>query len=367
MFPLSPEVVLSRLASIGRTPLATLPTPLLPVPALAASLRGEIDISVKADAWTGLGLGGNKVRKLEYELDPARLRSVTDLVTAGGPHSNHCRVTAAAAARLGLGCTLVVNGEPSDAARGNALLHRLLGARIVTVADREAREAAMAEEARRIADAGGRALVVAVGASTPRGALGYVRAAAELREQVGSSDGRGPQGNPEPIRDAHPGPAGSSGAPEWIFTSSSSGGTLAGLMLGCALMGWRVQLVGVSPDDPATKVHSAATEIALAAAPLLPQPPHGPDPGADELIRRVRDVAAATLVTDAFVGPGYGKPTRAAEEATALFGARAGVILDPVYTGKAAAGLIAWVREGKVPPGAHVIFLHTGGHPALFR
>ncbi len=299
-----------------------------------------------------MGLGGNKVRKLEYELDPARLRGVTDLVTAGGPHSNHCRVTAAAAARLGLGCTLVVNGEPGDARRGNALLHRLLGARIVTVAGRGAREAAMDEESSRIGGAGGRALVVPVGASTPRGALGYVRAAAEMRGQIGAADG--------PARRA-------SAPPVWIFTSASSGGTLAGLILCCALMGWRVQLVGVSPDDPAGKVHSAATEIALAAAPLLPLPPHGPDPGAKDLTRRIREVAAATLVTDAFVGPGYGAPTHAAEEAIALFGARAGVILDPVYTGKAAAAMIAWVREGVVPPGSHVIFLHTGGHPALFR
>ncbi|MCY4573860.1 MAG: pyridoxal-phosphate dependent enzyme [Gemmatimonadetes bacterium] len=367
MFPLSPDAVLSRLAPLARTPLATLPTPLLPAPALAASLRGDIDISIKADAWTGLGLGGNKVRKLEYELDPARLRGATDLVTAGGPHSNHCRVTAAAAARLGLGCTLAVNGEPGDAGRGNALLHRLLGARIVTVADRAAREAAMTEEASRIAGMGGKALVVAVGASTPRGALGYVRAAAEMREQVSAGDCPAPRRNPPAIRGAPDDSGARSEAPVWIFTSSSSGGTLAGLMLGCALMGWRAQLVGVSPDDPAAKIRAAATEIALGAAALLPHPPRGPDPRANDLIERVRNVAAATLVTDAFVGPGYGAPTRTAEEAIALFGARAGVILDPVYTGKAAAALIAWVREGVVPSGAHVILLHTGGHPALFR
>ena len=194
-----------------------------------------------------------------------RLRGVTDLVTAGGPHSNHCRVTAAAAARLGLGCTLVINGEPEDAGRGNALLHS-------------------------------------------------------------AGDEPALRGDPAATHGGPPGPSTRGGAPVWIFTSASSGGTLAGLMLGCALMGWRAQL-----------------------------------------IERVRDVAAATLVTDAFVGPGYGAPTRAAEEAIALFGARAGVILDTVYTGKAAAAMISWVRQGKVPAGAHVIFLHTGGHPALFR
>ena len=354
------DSVPARLASIRRTPLATLPTPLLPAPALSAALRADIEVSVKADAWTGLGLGGNKVRKLEYELDPARLRGVTDLVTGGGPHSNHCRVTAAAAARLGLGCTLVVNGEAEDAGRGNALLHRLLGARVLTVSDRAARDTAMAEEAARIDAAGGGALVVPVGASTARGALGYVRAAAELREQLNPTrPASADPARPRPPRTGAPRPRDDGRPPVWIFTSSSSGGTLAGLMLGCALMRWRARLVGVSPDDPAPLVHATASKIALAAAALLPR--------AHDLTERVREVAAATTVTDAFVGPGYGVPTRAAEEAIALFGARAGVILDPVYTGKAAAAMIAWARQGRIPRGAHVIFLHTGGHPALFR
>ena len=331
---------LRRLAAVGRTPLAAVPTPLLPAPALAARLRPDLRVSIKVDAWTGFGLGGNKVRKLEYELDPARLRGVTELVTAGGPHSNHCRVTAAAAAHLGLRCTLVVNGEPEDPRRGNAGLHRLLGARIVTVPDREARAPAMAEESARIAADGGRALVVPLGASTPRGTLGYVHAAVEMRAQVGD-DRR----------------------PVWIFTAASSGGTIAGLMLGCAILGWQVRLVGVSPDEPAATVRANATEIALAATGrLAPRDGDGPD-----LVDEVGRIAAATHFTGDFVGEGYGIPTRAADEAIALFGSRAGVILDPVYTGKAAAATCAWIREGIVPREAHVIFLHTGGHPALFR
>lgn len=357
-----PSSVLSRLASIGRTPLANVPTPLLPAPALAASLRPDLRISIKADAWTGFGLGGNKLRKLEYELDPARLRGVTDLVTAGGPHSNHCRVTAAAAAHFGLGCTLAINGEAEDPRRGNALLHRLLGARIVTVPDRDAREPAMAEEARRIAAAGGRALIVPLGASTARGALGYVHAAVEMHAQA------------------------SGDRPVWIFAASSSGGTLAGLILGCAILDWRVQLVGVSPDGSAATVRTAATDIAAAAAHFLADSQGGasadgwgdpPDGRADQsdgadvrapgLVARTRRVAAETRFTADFVGEGYGVPTHAADEAIALFASRAGMILDPVYTGKAAAGMITWIRERIVPRGAHVIFLHTGGHPALFR
>lgn len=344
---------LARLAEIGRTPLATVPTPLFPAPALAAHLGTRARISIKADDCTGLGLGGNKVRKLEYELDPARLQGVTHLVTAGGPHSNHCRVMAAAAARLGLGCTLVVNGDPVDPRRGNALLHRLLGARIVTVADRKDRVPAMEEEVRRIGGAGGKALEVPVGASTARGALGYVHAVAEMRNQIGRER-----------------------APPWIFTSSSSGGTLAGLILGCAILDWRARLVAVSADEPAAWIRGMASMVAMAAARLLAADPrstsgdparHPPPAHGDRLLMRVKKLAEDVFVTDDFVGAGYGVPTPEGEEATRLFGARAGVILDPVYTAKAAAAMIAWLRDGRVVAGDHAVFLHTGGHPALFR
>ena len=345
--------LLERLATVPRTRLASTPTPLLPAPALAAHLGTAARLSIKADNRTGLGLGGNKVRKLEYELAPPRLRGVTDLITGGGPHSNHCRVTAAAAARLGLGCTLVINGEPDDERRGNAYLHRLLGARIVTVADRADRAAGMTEEASRIATAGGKALVVPIGASTARGALGYVHALVELHGQADT-------------------------ARPWIFTSSSSGGTLAGLILGCAILGWRPRLVGVSADETASYVKDTAAGLAIAAARLLEDDHGGPGGGANlrhapmaqprrRLADRVRNVARAVVTTDDFVGPGYGHSTRESDEAIALFGARAGVILDPVYTGKAAAAMVAWLRDGRIREGDHAIFLHTGGHPALFR
>lgn len=345
---------LDRLKAIGRTRLATVPTPLLPAPGLADHLGTRARISIKADDCTGLGLGGNKVRKLEYELDPARLQGVSHLVTAGGPHSNHCRVTAAAAARLGLGCTLVVNGEPEDPGRGNARLHRLLGARIVTVGERGERGAAMEDEANRIAGAGGKALVVPIGASTARGAMGYVHAVMEMRDQIGSGN-----------------------APPWIFTSSSSGGTLGGLILGCAILDWRARLVAVSADEPAATIRETATGLAVAAARLPGREPDpqkdlsGADPGAGrgdmDLADRVLETADAVTVTDRFVGAGYGIPTPEGEEATRLFGARAGVILDPVYTAKAAAALVARLRDGTISAGDHAVFLHTGGHPALFR
>ena len=346
---------LRLLARVGRTRLAATPTPLVETPGLAAALGTAAKVHVKADAWTGFGLGGNKVRKLEYELAPERLRGATHLVTAGGPQSNHCRVAAAAAAHLGLGCTLVVNGVPEDPGRGNAALHRLLGARIVTVAARSQRDAAMKAEADRIAAAGGRALVVPLGASTPRGALGYIHALAELRSQLEGA------------------------ARAWVFVASSSGGTMAGLVLGCALLEWRPRLVAVSTDEPAERIKSLAGELALGAARLLcdaaesrrgggptgtvgsdgPGPPHG-------LLARTRETAEDVIATDAFVGPGYGHPTPAAEEAALLFARNAGFVLDPVYTAKAAAAMVEWVRAGKLEDARHVVFLHTGGHPALF-
>ena len=339
---------LTRLEAIGRTRLATVPTPLLRAQALASHLGTRAHISIKADDCTGLGLGGNKVRKLEYELDPARLQDVTQLVTAGGPHSNHCRVTAAAAARLGLGCALVVNGEPEDPERGNAHLHRLLGARIVTVEDRSDRGPAMEEEVRRIGAAGGKALAVPIGASTARGALGYVHAVAEMREQLGSA-----------------------GTPPWIFTSSSSGGTLAGLILGCAILDWRARLVAVSADEPAAVIGEMAAGLAVAAARLLDGHATGAGRGLrgglTSLVDRVREIADAVTVTDRFVGAGYGIATPEGDEASRLFGARAGLILDPVYTAKAAAALVARLQDGTICAGDHAVFLHTGGHPALFR
>lgn len=351
------DALMTLLDRVGRTRLGASPTPLVETPRLAAKLGTAAKVHVKADAWTGFGLGGNKVRKLEYELAPERLQGATHLVTAGGPQSNHCRVAAAAAAHLGLDCTLVVDGAPENSGRGNAALHRLFGARIVTVAERAQREVAMEAEADRIAAAGGRALVVPLGASTPRGALGYVRALAELRDQL-------------------------EGALARVFVASSSGGTMAGLVLGCALLDWRPRLVAVSADEPAERIKALTAGLAVEAARLLrdaagsglgagaeleidAENASGPSPPAD-LLARTREVAAEVVATDAFVGPGYGRPTPAAEEATLLFARNAGFVLDPVYTAKAAAAMVAWVRSRQPDDGRHVVFLHTGGHPALF-
>jgi len=321
-----------RLETWPRTPLASLPTRLTPVPHLATALgEASPDMYVKMDAETGFALGGNKVRKLEFELSPDRLESVTHLITTGGPQSNHCRVTAAAAAHLGLGCTLVLNGEEVTDPRGNALLHRLFGADIRMVARREDRAPAMDAAGAEILAAGGLPRIVPLGASTPHGTLGYALGAMELASQLGAL--------PPAER-------------TWVFVSASSCGTLAGLLLGMSLLDrGDVRLVGVSADVSAADMRTEAVRLAKSAASLLGWT--GPVLG--------------DLLTcdDTHVGKGYGIATPAAMEAIQLFGRTHGIVLDPVYTGKAAAGMLDWIRHERVGRQHRVVFVHTGGHPAL--
>lgn len=360
--------VLRLLDRIPRQPLAMAPTPLLRAPGLATALRlPEDGLLLKMDAWTGFGLGGNKVRKLEYELAPARMDGATCLITAGGPQSNHCRVTAAAAAHLGLDCILVLNGPEPDQPAGNALFHRLLGAEIRTVDDRGQRDGEMTRAAAEVAERGGQARIIPLGASTPVGALGYVRAALEFLEQV---DGEAP----------------SPGTAFTVVVASSSGGTLAGLILGFHLAGRlgpaprnaqgraMVNLLAVSADVPAGEILHTARSLAQGAQELLRKEAHCapqasiPDTLWQGLERAIPlltpDTAgeSGVLATHDFVGEGYGLPTPKAMEAQALFGRRGGVILDPVYTAKAGAALVGLAAT----PAAtrRLVFWHTGGHPA---
>lgn len=329
-----PQEALSRLESLPRKPLAFLPTPLLPAASLQAALGPEAPpILMKMDDWTGFALGGNKVRKLEFYLGGERGEADT-LITCGGPQSNHCRVTAATAAQLGMDCVLVVNGQPPDPPTGNALLMNIFGAEVRVVEKREDRAPAMEEIARELAASGKKPLLIPLGASTPLGALGYVRAAVELDQQM---TGRGgwPEGR------------------TWIFISSSSCGTLAGLSLGFSILDREdVTLVGVSPDVSEEEIHAVSTEIALGAAELLEW--------------KGGLIPDLVIADERFIGEGYGIPSEASREATAFFGRNAGVVLDPVYTSKAGAGFLHWIRAGKIPPGDTALFWHTGGAPALF-
>ena len=330
---MSAVAALARLSAWPRLPLANLPTPIRPLRRLPEALgAASLDMHVKLDAETGFALGGNKVRKLEFELAPQRLEGVTCLITAGGPQSNHCRVTAAAAARLGLRCLLVINGPEPETPTGNALLHRLFGAEIVTVPERSDRTPRLDALAGEVEEEGGHPLVVPIGASTGLGSLGYAQAAVEL---LGQLDAMGPA----PPRTL-------------VVLASSSCGTLAGLLLGVSLRDRDdILLVGVSADASSSELEERAVSIAREGAELL-------EWEGGLLTRCVSTV-------DDQVGAGYGIGTPASEEAMRIFARTEGLVLDPTYTAKAAAALIDRVRSGETVGSDRVVFLHTGGHPGL--
>jgi D-cysteine desulfhydrase family pyridoxal phosphate-dependent enzyme len=338
-------VIDEALAAIPRERLAHLPTPLEPAPRLAAACGLE-SLWIKRDDATGLATGGNKARKLEFLLADARARGADTLLTVGGVQSNHARMTAAAACRLGMTCELFLDGEEPLERQGNLLLDDLFGAAMSFMPDASlhALNDAMAARAAALAAQGRFAYSIPVGGSTGLGALGYVAAARELADQAAE---RGID----------------VGA---IVVAVGSTGTLAGLALGARLSLPETGLVGVSVSSPAERCRSKGARIAGEAAALL---------GLD-----LRLAPADLTVTDAFLGPGYGIPTPEAEEAIRLAARCEGLILDPVYTGKALAGLRALAAEGRgepcvrpgrtqgspLPRDRAVVFWHTGGIPALF-
>ncbi|NIP59244.1 MAG: pyridoxal-phosphate dependent enzyme [Gemmatimonadetes bacterium] len=326
---------LRTLDGLPRSDLAVVPTPLLEAANLTRSFSPSGPrILLKMDAWTGTGLGGNKVRKLEHVLTPPRLSGIDTVITVGGAQSNHARVTAAVAARFGLRCILVLDGDPGDPPRGNALLHRLHGAEIRRVDTRRAREAAIDEARREVEEEGGRPFVIPLGASTPEGSLGYVHAALELEEQL-DAFGAWEEG---PVR---------------IVISASSSGSVAGLALGLRVLGRTdARILAVSADVGAREIRESAHRIAGGAAELLGLEDSFPD--------------SVLEATDAFVGPGYGIATEASHAAIHHFGRLEGVVLDPTYTAKAAAGLLYRLERGRFGEEGTVVFVHTGGHPALF-
>jgi 1-aminocyclopropane-1-carboxylate deaminase/D-cysteine desulfhydrase-like pyridoxal-dependent ACC family enzyme len=314
-----------------RFPLAVLPTPLVRARRLERAL-GCPPLYVKRDDLTGFALGGNKVRKLEFVLEEHRLAGVTCLITAGGPQSNHCRVTAAFAARAGLRCVIVTQGPDPERPTGNALLQRLFGAEIVTVANRADRTPAMVDVAARVEREGGRALVVPIGASTGLGCLGYAGAAVELVAQL----------------DRLPGGT----MTTRVVVPTSSCGTLAGLALGLTLLGrGDVALLAMSADASEREIGEATLRIAREGAALL---------STDRAVEADRFQAF-----DDGVGEGYGIATPASTAALERFARLEGLVLDPTYTAKAAAGMIDWIRAKRPTRNERVVFLHTGGHPGL--
>jgi len=316
------------LEALPAFPLGQLPTPVHELPHLRRALGGGPRLLVKRDDVIGFGFGGNKVRKLSLVAARAQREGADTLITTGGVQSNHARVTAAVAAHLGMRCVLVLNGTAPERLTGNALLASLLGAEVHYVATRAERSAAMGHLAEQLADRGRHPFVIPLGASTPLGALGYARAVGELAAQVD--------------------------LPDVVIHSTSSGGTQAGLVAGFTLYGPGTRVVGVSADDPADTIASHVRVLVGEMGGLL-------------------GVAGRQLLPDGdvevdagFVGEGYGIPTAASREATELVARTEGIFLDPTYTAKAMAALLAYVRAGRFDPGATVLFWHTGGLPGIF-
>ena len=309
-------------------PLVPSPTLIEPMPRLASVLGGGPRLLIKRDDAIAFGFGGNKVRKLAFVGARAQADGADTLITAGGIQSNHARVTAAVAAKLGMRAVLVANGREPDPATGNALVDRLLGAEVVYVDARGARAPKMLEIAERLRAEGRKPYVIPLGASIPLGALGFAMAMAELIDQIP--------------------------APDVIVHATSSGGTQAGLVAGCRLLGLSTRVVGVSADDSAVAIQAHVRALVEGVANLLDL-----DPG--RLSR-----GTAIEVDDRFVGDGYGIPTDASREAIDLLARTEAIFLDPTYTAKAMASLIASVRQQKFVEGQTVLFWHTGGQVGLF-
>lgn len=323
-----------NLTQFPRVRLGHLPTPLEPMERLTKTLGGP-SIFVKRDDCTGLAGGGNKVRKLEYLIAAALKEGADTVITQGATQSNHARQTAAAAALYGLSCVVILEDrtgfeDEEYRASGNVFLDELLGADVRRVPGGTDMDAALAEVAAELRAAGRRPYVIPGGGSNTIGTLGYVQCAMEIVQQA----------NDRGLKIAD------------IVHGTGSAGTQAGLVAGLEIMHADISVLGISvraaADSQIDKVHALASATAECIAPNV-------------RIRRDR-----IRVDDRFVGPGYGVPTEEMVHALELVARTQGLLLDPVYSGKAMAGLIQLVREGFWSADANVVFLHTGGSAALF-
>jgi len=315
-----------------RVELGFFPTPLEPLTRLGESLGIQLDI--KRDDYTGFGGGGNKVRKLEYLMADAVRQGINVIITTGGHQSNHARMVAAAARKFGMKPVLVLRGNPPESYQGNLLLDKLFGAELEFL-DPDGYFTQIADAMQAHADAatarGEKALIIPLGGATPLGALGYVRAVEELDAQIKA---RGQQ------------------PPDVIVAPTGSGGTLAGLYVGARQYWPQTKIVGISVSAKAQWFQERISAMAQDCADLL-QWPQSWSP---------EDI----WIEDGFVGAAYGVPSEGGIEAIYRVAQAEGVLLDPVYTGKAMHGLISLVQEGKIQPNSRVIFVHCGGSPALY-
>ena len=312
-----------RLLSLPSVELGTLPTSI----DFAWRLRDAIGMGarlvVKRDDAIPFGFGGNKVRKLTLVAAEARDQGCDTLITCGGVQSNHARATAAAAARMGMACHIVANGKKPEKFTGNALLNTYLGAHVSYVAERTDRIPGMEAIAASLRAEGRKPYIVPLGASTPLGAMGFARGIGEIVYQ--------------------------GIVPDVIVSASSSGGTQAGLIVGCALYSPRTRVIGVSADDSAADIRQTVLAIIVGIENSL-----GVAPGA-------LGVGDRCDVDDSMVGEGYGIPTPASREAQDLAARCEAIVTDHWYLAKAMAGLIARTRRKEFASAETVLFWHTGG------
>jgi D-cysteine desulfhydrase len=276
-------------------------------------------------------MGGNKTRKLEFLIAEAKAHGAHTLITAGAVQSNHCRQTAAAAAQHGFGCILVLSGNPPQEISGNLLLDHLLGAQIVWTS-RSERDHTLQKAFNEAWSAGKRPYLIPYGGSSPTGAAGYAYAVAELMQQCA--------------------PQQEIPMPDWIVFATSSGGTQAGLTVGAKAFQYPGKILGISIDEKAEVLKPRVADLATQTADLLRFP--------------ASFTPEDILVNEDYLGDGYGIMSSVEVEAIKLFATHEGILLDPVYTGRSAGGLLDMIRKNAFPTGSHVLFWHTGGSPALF-
>ena len=308
------------------------PTPLEFAPNLTRALGGP-EVWLKRDDLTGLAAGGNKTRKLEFLVAEALAQGCDTLITTGAPQSNHCRLTAAAAAREGLKCRLVIEERTPKSydpkAGGNNFLFDLLGVeQVKSIAPGADVAAALQAEADALKAAKRKGYIIPGGGSNGLGALGYAACVQELMGQLFDAQ--------IDVQD--------------IICASGSGGTQAGILAGLAAVNTPIPVTGICVGRPRLEQEGVVRLLARDCSDFL-----------DILPPKNRDV----VCLDDWVGPGYAEPTPEMVEAVRMLASLEGVLLDPVYTGKAMAGLIALARQGRWKKDERVLFVHTGGAPAL--
>ena len=315
----------------SKFPLAFLPTPLHRLPNL--SLLLSYDIYIKRDDQTGLATGGNKTRKLEFLIQEALNQGYDTVITAGAQQSNHCRQTAAACAQAGLECHLWLNGIEPETYQGNLLLSHLLGAHLHFSGEKvKGREIAMRKLKSKLDAQGNKTYIIPVGGSNLTGATGYIAAMSELKQQISAQNINF----------------------DYIFFATSSGGTQAGIMIGQQLYGIKTKLMPVLIDkttDFEVPLHQTIYDIIINYNTISSKP-------VNISIDRIP-------IIDTYNKAGYGVVTEHEQRAIKTLAQTEGILVDPVYTGRAFYGMLDMLKKRKLPENSKILFWHTGGTPAL--